>query len=1082
MTNKPDTQSILAGLKPFQRDTVEYVFHRLYESPGSHRFLVADEVGLGKTLVAKGLIAKTIDHLWEDIDRIDVVYICSNADIARQNINRLNITDRKDFAHAKRITLLPRYLHSLDSKLNFVSFTPGTSFHLKSSLGIWEERALIYWMLRLHWNLDLRGLAGMMQGGVECRDSWLERLERCRMDKSLDHDLTFDFCRALEQIDTEEGGQDTTSLRQRLERICSEYSRLDDPRNAPQEISRERSHLVGEIRSVLARTCIRALEPDLVILDEFQRFKDLLDGESEASRLARDLFDYRDESTQVRTLLLSATPYKMYTLYQEDEDHHRDFLRTVGFLENDSERTEELRSLLKDYRRCLYQDAQEDSRGLFHLKEEIEARLRRIMTRTERGAGEHGHGLMLSEHHQEVTPQDSEILDYVAGQKLSDLLGAGDYLEYWKAAPYLPCFMEGYKLKEKLKASGDNGNSGHVVELLRNFPRLRLPWKDIKEFKPLDPSNAKLRHLQEETLGTGLWRLLWIPPTLPYYQPEGVYARQSGKDVTKKMIFSSWTVVPKTISALMSYEADRLAFSSFEDNPENSAEARKDYRRLLDFRRQDGRLAGMNVLAMLYPSPSLARLGDPLPLLLEAVEKDEEPPSLSEVISRLEAKIERHIQSLALPHEEAGQQDSAWYWVVPLLLDLQEDRNSVREWFGQGNLDRLWMGEDEEEDGSERTSGWQEHVRQAQDLVFNGFDTLGKPPRDLARVLALMALSGPAVCSLRAFGRIVDGNRNTCDREARNQAAKTAWAFRRLFNQAKTQAILRGMDDTKPYWKNVLEYCTEGGLQSVLDEYVHVLNEYLGVSGHEYPQAVQEIGTAMRRALTLKTARVEADDIQASGNGGVVFRRRNMRSHFALRFGQQTSEDGTSAARENQVREAFNSPFWPFVLATTSVGQEGLDFHPYCHSITHWNLPSNPVDLEQREGRIHRYKGHAVRKNVASAYIASLAEASGGDPWHVLFQAGDREYRSSSRGLVPYWIFTKENGATVQRCLSSLPLSREQHHFQALKNSLAVYRMVFGQARQEDLIEYLLQHLPQERVDALARQLRMDLTPPQFDR
>jgi len=28
-----------------------------------HRFLVADEVGLGKTLVARGLIAKVIDHL-----------------------------------------------------------------------------------------------------------------------------------------------------------------------------------------------------------------------------------------------------------------------------------------------------------------------------------------------------------------------------------------------------------------------------------------------------------------------------------------------------------------------------------------------------------------------------------------------------------------------------------------------------------------------------------------------------------------------------------------------------------------------------------------------------------------------------------------------------------------------------------------------------------------------------------------------------------------------------------------------------------------------------------------------------------
>ena len=56
------------------------------------------------------------------------------------------------------------------------------------------------------------------------------------------------------------------------------------------------------------------------------------------------------------------------------------------------------------------------------------------------------------------------------------------------------------------------------------------------------------------------------------------------------------------------------------------------------------------------------------------------------------------------------------------------------------------------------------------------------------------------------------------------------------------------------------------------------------------------------------------------------------------------------------------------MLASTSVGQEGLDFHTYCHAIVHWNLPSNPVDLEQREGRIHRYKGHAVRRNVAERH------------------------------------------------------------------------------------------------------------------
>ena len=56
------------------------------------------------------------------------------------------------------------------------------------------------------------------------------------------------------------------------------------------------------------------------------------------------------------------------------------------------------------------------------------------------------------------------------------------------------------------------------------------------------------------------------------------------------------------------------------------------------------------------------------------------------------------------------------------------------------------------------------------------------------------------------------------------------------------------------------------------------------------------------------------------------------------------------------------------MLATTSIGQEGLDFHAYCRKVVHWNLPSNPIDLEQREGRVNRYKCLAVRQNIAQQY------------------------------------------------------------------------------------------------------------------
>src|SRR5690348_12825607 len=100
MSRRPDTAAVLAGLKDFQHATVDYVFERFYGAKPTRRFLVADEVGLGKTLVARGVIARSIDHLWDKVDRIDVIYICSNVDIARQNIERLRIPGCEGAAQA----------------------------------------------------------------------------------------------------------------------------------------------------------------------------------------------------------------------------------------------------------------------------------------------------------------------------------------------------------------------------------------------------------------------------------------------------------------------------------------------------------------------------------------------------------------------------------------------------------------------------------------------------------------------------------------------------------------------------------------------------------------------------------------------------------------------------------------------------------------------------------------------------------------------------------------------------------------------------------------------------------------------
>lgn len=271
----------------------------------------------------------------------------------------------------------------------------------------------------------------------------------------------------------------------------------------------------------------------------------------------------------------------------------------------------------------------------------------------------------------------------------------------------------------------------------------------------------------------------------------------------------------------------------------------------------------------------------------------------------------------------------------------------------------------------------------------------------------------------------------------------------------------------------MLDYARAGNLQALLDEYAHQLWEQGGWQNEKRDKAVADMAGEIAYAATIKTSRVAADVFRVK-DGRVDHNRFNVRTSYALRYGQLASDDVQHQARENAVRVAFNSPFHPFALITTSIGQEGLDFHPWCHAVYHWNLPGNPVDLEQREGRVHRYKGHAVRKNVADRLgLAALNGRwePGSDPWNRMFEIAAEACGQGDGELSPYWLFA--GPYKVERRVPLLPYSREVERLKRLKRDLVSYRLVFGQPRQQELLEAIRESgIPPEEMNEWMLDLR----------
>jgi len=1072
-----EAERALGRLKDFQRATVDHVFDRLFAAGSTRRFLVADEVGLGKTMIAKGVIAKAIQHLQGKVDRIDVVYICSNGDIARQNLNRLHMAGAS-WTPASRLTMLAKHAERFDQKLNFVSFTPGTSFDIDSGLGHVEERVLLYQLLEQVWGFD----GGVAPLNVLAGHTKAERFrDYVRTAQPLDEKIAKPLRTKLGQL---------SGAQAEFRALCESYPTARS--KPPYEVRVRRNKLVGSLRIALATSCIATLEPDLIILDEFQRFTHLLEGESEASHLAKALFDWPD----AHVLLLSATPYKMYTTANEaaGDDHYAEFLKTIRFLERRSADDPAVHSL-SEYRSALERvlDVGGEAR-LDQARRALEQRLHSVMVRTERLAATPDRNGMLKAMPPAGDLEKADVLDYLALQRTAQTLEQQDnVLEYWKSSPFVLNFMDaGYKLKEKLSdAAAEPESRGAVARALATSKTSCLSFQQHDAFEALGLQNGRFRQLVQDTVDRGAHRLLWIPPASPYYALGGAFREPALGGFTKRLIFSAWRFVPRAVAALLSYEAERRMVQRSGEGT-NTPEQRKKRGRLLRFgQTESGGPANMSTLALLYPSSFLARACDPVRLAAESLSGPGAPTQQS-VSDAAKTQIELALRRLP-SGDQSAPVDERWYWAAPLLLDGTLEPGATGQWFEQKDLAAIWSGEKEVEQDDESVEEgdnklWRLHVERAREVALGRGEQLGKRPDDLASSLAELALGAPGVTLLRSMLRVVNLRPEALGKDGatnvRNGAAQAAWSFRALFNQAEVVDLLRREYPSEAetgYWRAVLRYCVDGCLQAVLDEYTHVLRDHLGLGVGSGPigDRVHGIAEEISSALSLRTANLAVDDLGLSAAGRTLApSKRHMRCHFALRFGDERDEDGEIQTRSDSVRKAFNSPFWPFVVATTSVGQEGLDFHTYCHAVVHWNLPSNPIDLEQREGRVHRFKGHAVRKNIAAAHLSGALATEAIDPWQAMFDAAEEASPPGSTHITPYWVYTGD--AHIERHVWAHPLSRDTTRLHALLKSLTIYRMAFGQPRQDDLLRYLQEKLPQAELERIAALAAIDISPGNF--
>jgi hypothetical protein len=1077
---------VFEELKDFQKETVEFAYTKLIENG---RYLVADEVGLGKTKIAKGIIAKALKEFMDKKSSkpYRVFYICSNQALANQNLKDLNIFKDSKFINPdlNRLIYLAKNKET-NQRFSLSSLTPSTSFKITSGTGHQDERKLIYTVLTKTEEFSekgiQRGLKWLLLGTVENWEDWQERIDVYQQEfrKDIVLDLPEKYLKKLRNYKLKNGFEDcikevclSSSKPTNLLELLLLYVEQLSLKRSVKTVKKEfysRNKLLVHLRRILIDVSLENLNADLFILDEFQRFKELVnmgqDQNSEAAQLAKKVFSIKG----AKCLMLSATPFKPYTTQFEElenENHYDELLKLLKFLfNNDETKIKEFEKQRKLYNRFL-KNMDTSVSETIETKVILEKIYKSVLCRTEKLlVSNDKNSIVISKDEPDLETFKIDLENFIHTDRTFQTLikkyqkSIKYSIDYNKSVPFPLSFMDGYQSKKHL-LDFISENLDESSSLLKKHNNAWLKLDQVQDYKLKEVPNAKFRKLIKESVeDNDLWKLLWLPPSLPYYSGMGVY--QGKENLSKVLIFSKWVMVPKMIAGLVSYDIERRTIGNATYFPELNAKytvkvkkqadreeneegdfGRRKPLPILRLQRKGSNAVSMRSFTLLYSSKTLCDLLDNT---FNISSKCDYKDKRTEYIDL----VENSLNSLRKYEDKNASIDKNWYWAASILLDKTFNSIFYDKWIDKLNYHPITKRETA--NGEKVNQAAKAHLEEIQRIYkIIEFEGLGSMPEDLAKILVDIALGSPANCIYKCLRRYFNDEDSIS--EILNYSLELGYDFMLFFDKPESIAAVQINEQTKDnrfkdnrdktdiHWNLVLRYCIDGNLQSVIDEYSHML--------FSKNRTVSDLATAIASGLNLRTSSVKVEGLDKKN----ILTNKNLRCHYAVSFGNQNLETEEGKSRASDVINNFNSPFRPFVLASTSLGQEGLDFHYYCRKIMHWNLPHSPVEFEQREGRINRFKGLVIRQNLSHKYKSHLQNHT--DIWEELFNIA-LEKESTSTGkpqILPFWYTESQKDIKIERIVPLFPLSKDVTHYKEMISLLTLYRLTFGQPRQEELLK-----------------------------